>query len=76
MTRIRQWLLTAAIALALLLPLATVASADPGDSGGFQDPLIRTSGVTVHVAAPGNVTVTRTAASAAADPGDGGGFGP
>ncbi len=34
MRRFRKRLLTAAIALALLLPLASVASADPND-GGF-----------------------------------------
>lgn len=33
MTRFRKWLLTAGITLALLLPLASVASADPFDPG-------------------------------------------
>lgn len=59
MRRIRQLLLSASIAIALLLPLAAAASADPGDGGGFQDPLIVTPGVTVHISAPGVVTVTR-----------------
>lgn len=34
MTRIRKALLAAAVALALMLSLAPVASADPGDPGG------------------------------------------
>lgn len=34
MTPIRKWLLTAVVALALLVPLAATGSADPGD-GGF-----------------------------------------
>ncbi len=34
MTRFRKWILTAAITLALLIPLGSVASADPND-GGF-----------------------------------------
>ena len=33
MTRFRKWLLTASITLALLLPLGSVASADPSDGG-------------------------------------------
>jgi hypothetical protein len=35
MTRFRKWLLTASITLALLFPLASVASADPLDPGMF-----------------------------------------
>jgi hypothetical protein len=35
MTRFRKWLLTASITLALLFPLAAVASADPLDPGAF-----------------------------------------
>lgn len=34
MTRFRKWLLLAGIVLALLLPLGSVASADPGTHGG------------------------------------------
>jgi len=33
MRRIRKWLMTAVVAAALLLPLATAVSADPGDAG-------------------------------------------
>lgn len=39
MKRIRQWLLTAGITLALLLPLASIASADPGDTGFGDGPI-------------------------------------
>ena len=76
MKRIRQWLVVWGITLALLIPFAGAASADPGDGGGFQDPLIKNSGVTVEIAAPGNVTVTTKPGTinTAADPGDGGGF--
>jgi hypothetical protein len=33
MTRFRQWILSLAVALALLVPVAGTASADPGDPG-------------------------------------------
>ena len=33
MKRIRQWLLIASVVLALLVPLGTMASADPGTHG-------------------------------------------
>ncbi len=34
MTRIRKWLLVAAVVLSLLLPFGQVASAAPGGNGG------------------------------------------
>jgi hypothetical protein len=60
MKRSRKWLLTALVAVALLLPLASVVSADPGDGGfGFSAASARVRGQI----------------STLADPGDGG-FGP
>ena len=77
MRRIRKLLLTVGITLAMLLPLGAAASADPGDPGGFGDPTITAGPITVQVAAPGVVTVTRgTTTITSADPGDPGGFGP
>ncbi len=67
MRRSRKWLLTAATALALLLPLASVASADPND-GGFSPS--STIGTTWR---GGGTTYYTT--TAALDPNDGG-FGP
>lgn len=59
MRPIRQWLLRAAVVVALMLTLAQVASADPGDGGV---PTIATA-----TARPAPTTSTATL-----DPGDGG----
>lgn len=61
MTLFRKWILSIGICLALLLPLGSVASADPGD-GGFTPSFTSTSTSPAH-APP---TTPRT------DPGDGG----
>ncbi len=76
MRLIRKSLLTTGIALALLLPLAGAASADPSDPGGFMDPTIIAGPLTIHVAAPASVTIIRTAplTTTAADPTDAGGY--
>ena len=74
MRRFRKHLLTAAFAVALLLPLGGIALADPID-GGFSDPTIVTPAITVRITAPGTVTITPTntaGATTAADPVDGG----
>lgn len=77
MRRFRKVLLTATISVALLLPVAGVASADPGDPGGFSDPTIIAGPVVVRISAPGVVTITLGSASlSTTDPGDPGGFGP
>lgn len=39
MTRIRKWLLVAAVVLSLLLPLGQAVSADPGSGGGHGPPV-------------------------------------
>ncbi len=44
MRRIRKWLLVAAVAAAILLPLAQVASADPTDGG------LQSGGITTLIA--------------------------
>jgi hypothetical protein len=68
MTPFRDRVLIVAIALALLLPLATVASADPGDPGGTTF----SSSTTIPTdASPGRGRSTSTASST--DPGDPGG---
>lgn len=75
MRRFRKLLLTLGITVALLLPLAGAASADPGDGGGFTDPTIQTPANTVNIIGPaGGAVVTPNATSTATDPGDGGGF--
>lgn len=77
MRRIRKLLLAMGITLAMLLPLAGVASADPGDGGGFAGAAI--SGPTI-TAGPNTFAVPPVgglqpgATTTAADPGDGGGF--
>ncbi len=77
MRRFRKLLVTLGVAAALLLPLASVASADPND-GGFTDPTITAGPNTVTILGPaGGAIVTKTASATltAADPNDGG-FGP
>ncbi len=76
MRPIRKALFAVGIALALLLPLGGAASADPGDPGGFADPTIIAGPLTVQIAAPGTVTITRTVGvtPTGADPGDPGGY--
>lgn len=75
MRRIRKLLLTVGITLAMLLPLAGIASADPGDGGGFADAAISgpiSAGPITFAVPP--VGGLRSGATNAADPGDGGGF--
>lgn len=67
MRRFRQWLLAATVAALLMLPLAQVASADPGD-GGIGGYAITTSGPSTSGGAP-PISVSSTTAG---DPGDGG----
>lgn len=67
MRRIRKWLVTAGVALALLLPLASVASADP-DDGGFSTTSITT---TTSTSKPGKTTGSYSATTLL-DPDDGG----
>lgn len=77
MRQARKLLLALGITLAMLLPLAGAASADPGDGGGFS--VATTSGGTI-TAGPNTFAVppvgglTPIVTAAAADPGDGGGF--
>ncbi len=73
MRPIRKHLFTVAVAIALLLPLSGLASADPTDAGFF-DPTIVTPVQVVQISAPGAVTITRTAPTTATvlDPSDGG----
>lgn len=72
MRPIRKLLVTLAVALALLLPLSGIASADPSD-GGFSDPTIVTPVQVVQISAPGVVTTTKTSPTITiADPSDGG----
>lgn len=68
MTRFRKWILSVGIALALLLPLGAVASADPGDPGGtgFTSSTTRTTSTSPSHGGP--AWGGRTA-----DPGDPGG---
>jgi len=73
MKRFRKVLLASAVTLAMLLPLAGAASADPND-GGIGDPtIIAGPNVITIVPTQGGATITtaRTTASAA-DPNDGG----
>lgn len=68
MTRFRKWLIALVVAAALAVPLASVASADPGDPGGV--------GPSVTTTTHGPRVITWTAAAADEDPGDPGGVGP
>lgn len=69
MTRFRKWVLTVGITLALfLLPLASVASADPGDGGGLPPTF---SGTSTSTGGNGRPTLP---SPTTLDPGDGGGL--
>jgi hypothetical protein len=73
MRRIRKLLLASLVTLAMLLPLAGAASADPND-GGIGDPTI-IAGPNVITVAPtqGGATIkTSLTTASAADPNDGG----
>jgi hypothetical protein len=68
MTRFRQWILSLAIALALLVPFAGTASADPSDPGTT---FSASTAPTTVPTTPRGGRPTYTATSDPSDPGTG-----